>query len=255
MAPIIILILLAAILLFIFLYKKPIKKTIFPEVEKALLLENVTFYNRLNDQEKKVFEKKIVEFLGYITIEGVGTEVEKLDRLLVASSAIIPVFYFSSYKYFNLRSVLLYPGTFNKEAFLEGGYEKNTLGMVGTGPMQGSMILSIAALRSGFIEKNQPGNTGIHEFVHLLDKEDGEVDGLPESLLEKEFQHEWLKIVSENMQKIINGESDINSYATTSRAEFLCVVSEYFFNLPEKFGERHPDLNKYLRKMYQIPGS
>ena len=255
MAPVIILIVLAAIILFILFYKKPLKSITLPEDYREMLLENVTFYTRLNEKEKKVFEQKVMDFLGYITIEGVSTEVAAIDRLLIASSAIIPVFYLSSYKYFNLRSVLLYPGTFNKESFLEGGYERNTLGMVGTGPMQGSMILSKAALRSGFIERDQPGNTGIHEFVHLLDKEDGGIDGLPESLLQKEYQADWLKLVNENMQKILEGKSDINSYATTNRAEFLCVVSEYFFNLPEKFKEMHPELNKLLRKMYQFPGA
>ena len=253
MAPVIILIVLTLIVLFAIFYKKPIKKVVLQSNYRQLLEENVSFYTKLDSNEKVLFEQKIKEFLGYVQIEGVGTQVEEIDRLLVASSAVIPVFYFQGYKYFNLKSVLLYPGTFNKEEFLTGGYEKNTLGMVGTGPMQGSMILSKAALHHGFTNKEQPNNTGVHEFVHLLDKEDGEVDGLPEALLRKKYDQQWLNLVDVNTHKINNGESDINSYATTNRAEFFSVVSEYFFNSPSRFKENHPDLYDMMSKMFQIP--
>lgn len=253
MTPITILLLLTAIVLFAIFFKKPVKKFELPADYTELLEKNISYYSKLNREEKNIFEDKIKEFLGYIKIEGVGTDVEEIDRLLVASSAVIPIFYFPGYKYFNLKSVLLYPGTFNKDEFLAGGYEKNTLGMVGTGPMQGSMILSKAALHHGFRNIEQPNNTGIHEFAHLLDKEDGEVDGLPEALLQKKYDQKWLDIVDENMQKIINGRSDISSYATTNRAEFFAVVSEYFFNSTNHFKENHPDLYTIMSGMYQIP--
>lgn len=253
MAPVFILILILAIILVAIFYKKPAKKIKLPPNYREILGEHVAYYSRLSEAEKKIFEEKIQEFLSYVKLEGVGTEVEDLDRLLIASSAIIPVFYFKGYKYFNLKSVLLYPGTFNKEEFLAGGYEKNTLGMVGTGPMQGTMILSKTALRHGFANKEQPQNTGIHEFVHLMDKEDGEVDGFPETLLQNKYNQQWAQLININTRKILNGESDINSYASSSQAEFFTVVSEYFFNCPERFKENHPELFVILTKMYQIP--
>ncbi|MEO6682585.1 MAG: zinc-dependent peptidase, partial [Ginsengibacter sp.] len=215
MAPVIILVFLTCIVLFAIFYKKPPKKIELPANYRDLLTNHVAFYSRLSNKNKKLFEEKLKEFLGYVQIESVHTEVEDIDQLLVASSAVIPVFYFPSYKYFNLKSVILYPGTFNREEFLTNGYERNTLGMVGTGPLQGSMILSKAALHHGFFQRDQPHNTGIHEFVHLMDKEDGEVDGLPESLLNKNDKQKWLMLVNENIRKIHDGESDISSYATT----------------------------------------
>lgn len=253
MAQVIILILIVCFVLFAFFYKKPAKKIEFSSNYHRTLVNYVAFYSKLNKTDKNIFEEKIKEFLSYVTIEGVGTEVEEIDRLLVASSAVIPIFYLPGYKYFNLNSVLLYPGTFNKEEFLTGGYERNTLGMVGTGPMQGSMILSKVALHHGFTNIDQPHNTGIHEFVHLMDKEDGEVDGLPETLLQKKFNQQWLELIDINTQKILHGESDISSYATTNRAEFFSVVSEYFFNSPVNFKENHPELSEILSKMYHFP--
>ncbi len=253
MAQVIILISLACIVLIAIFYKKPVKKIQFAPGYRKLLEENSFFYSNLDQSEKKQFEEKIKTFLEYVRIEGIETEIEEIDRLLIAASAVIPTFYFNSYKYFNLKSVLLYPGTFNRDEFLSGGYERNTLGMVGTGPMQGAMILSKQALHHGFQNKNQPHNTGIHEFVHLMDKEDGEVDGLPETLLPKELQQQWIDLVNTNTQKIYHGESDISRYATTKRSEFLAVVSEYFFNSPLQFKDRHPELFEILSVMYNFP--
>lgn len=255
MAPIIILISLALLILFFIFYKRPKKKIVLPTNYKELLMQHVPYYRRLNEENKTRFVEKIKEFLGYVRIEGVNTNVDDLDRLLVASSAVIPVFGFPEWKYYNLNNVLLYPQTFNREEFLANGYEKNTLGMVGTGAMQRMMILSKPALHFGFNNENGKENTGIHEFVHLLDKEDGDVDGLPEALLNKKYNTQWLELVNKNIYEIVNYYSDINSYGATNKAEFFAVVSEYFFNSPQLFKENHPELYELMIKMFnQKPG-
>lgn len=253
MTAVIVLIFVAAIILFFILDKKPARKITLPKNYKQLLLNNVSFYRKLNDENKLRFEKKVIEFLSYTRIEGVNTTVEDLDKLLVASSAVIPTFGFEKWRYFNLNNVLLYPDSFNREEFLAHGYERNTLGMIGSGAMQGMMILSKPALRYGFLNENTPHNTGIHEFVHLLDKEDGDVDGLPEALLNRKYNTEWIALVNKNIDKILSGYSDINYYGATNRAEFFSVASEYFFNSPDMFKQNHLELYDLMTKMYQLP--
>ena len=242
MAPVIVLIVLALLILFFIFYKKPKKKIALPENYKELLSQHISYYKRLNAKNKVRFEEKIKEFLGYVRIDGIDTTVNDLDKLLVASSAVIPVFGFDKWKYYNLRNVLLYPGSFNKDEFLAAGYEQNTLGMIGNGPMQQVMILSKPALHFGFQIEPPKANTGIHEFVHLLDKEDGDVDGLPEALLNRKYNSKWIALVNKNIETILIGQSDINSYGASNKAEFLAVASEYFFNQPELFKENHPEL-------------
>jgi hypothetical protein len=242
MAPVIVLISLFLLILFFIFYKKPAKKIALPENYKQLLSQNVSYYNRLNEKNKIKFEEKIKKFLGYVLIDGIDTTVNDLDKLLVASSAIIPVFGFEKWTYFNLKNVLLYPASFNKDEFLANGYEKNTLGMIGNGPMQRVMILSKPALYFGFQLPQAKENTGIHEFIHLLDKEDGDVDGLPEVLLNRKYSSKWIELVNRNMETIFQGKSDINNYGASNKAEFFAVSSEYFFNQPDLFKENHPEL-------------
>jgi Mlc titration factor MtfA (ptsG expression regulator) len=242
MAPVIVLIVLALMILFFIFYKRPKKKIILPENYKELLFQHISYYKRLNDKNKTRFEEKIKEFLRRVRIDGIDTAVNDLDKLLVAASAVIPVFGFKKWTYYNLRNVLLYPGPFNKDEFLASGYEQNTLGMIGNGPMQKVMILSKPALYFGFQKEPPKENTGIHEFVHLLDKEDGDVDGLPEALLNRKYNSKWRALVNKNIETILTGQSDINYYGSSNKAEFFAVTSEYFFNQPELFKENHPEL-------------
>lgn len=220
-----------------------------PKNFQNLLNAHVAFYRQLNDADKLRFENRVKEFLSYVRIHGVHIEVDDLDKLLVASSAIIPVFNFD-WHYYNLSDVLLYAGTFNSEEFSVTAKDRNILGMVGEGAMQRMMILSKPALRQGFANENAVNNTGIHEFVHLLDKADGETDGVPAQLLGKQYTIPWINYMNEEIEKIKQGNSDVNVYGITNKAEFFAVASEYFFGAPELFQRNHPELFELMEKIF-----
>jgi len=216
---------------------------------KPILLQNISFYRELDDAGKLLFEQKVNSFLAGITIEGVGTVVDDTDRVMIASSAVIPIFGFKDWEYRNLTNVILYPDTFDGEFQFEGG-SRNILGMVGSGYMNGQMILSRAALIKGFSKSAGKENTAIHEFVHLLDKSDGATDGVPENLLAHEYVLPWLKMIHQEIHKIEAGKSDINPYAVTNEAEFFAVVAEYFFQKPTELRHKHPELYEILSTIF-----
>lgn len=217
-----------------------------------LLLQHVHFYKTLDQEQRKLFKKRMGLFLSETYVEGVELQVEELDRVLIAASAVIPVFGFVEWHYTNLTSVLLYPDNFNKD-FVFDDEEKGRLiaGMVGTGRLENQMILSRKALRQGFSAKNRGNNTAIHEFVHLIDKMDGQVDGVPERLLEHAYSIPWLKVIHQEMEKINNNSSDIRNYGGTNEAEFLAVASEYFFEKPDQMQKKHPELYKMLLQCFR----
>jgi Mlc titration factor MtfA (ptsG expression regulator) len=216
---------------------------------KPLLAAHVSFYQKLDEKGKLRFEKLINEFLNDTGIEGVGTTITDLDRVLIASSAVIPIFGFPEWKYKNLTSVILYPDTFDGEFQFEGE-DRNILGMVGSGYMNGQMLLSRGALMAGFSKSAGAGNAAIHEFVHLLDKADGETDGVPEYFMAHEYAVPWLKMMHHEMHKIKEGHSDLNPYALTNEAEFLAVAAEYFFEKPDQLKHKHPEIYEQLSKAF-----
>ncbi len=237
-----------------FLFRK--KKNVAPP-EKITLLpygnilnQHIDFYQKLDENGKSKFETLVIEFLNDVRIEGVGADITNEDRVMIASSAIIPVFGFDGWKYKNLSNVILYPDTFDKDFQFEGE-SRNIMGMVGSGYMNGQMLLSREALTKGFSSASGKENAAIHEFVHLLDKSDGATDGIPENLLAHEYANPWLKMMHQEMHRIEAGKSDINPYALTNEAEFLAVASEYFFEKPEKFQKMHPNLYDMLSMVFK----
>jgi Mlc titration factor MtfA (ptsG expression regulator) len=222
-----------------------------PDKWLVFLTKEVPFFNTLNPVEKKSFALRVQEFLLNCRITGIGTTINDDDRLLIAASAIIPIFSFPDWRYWNLFEILVYPKSFDEQFEFEGN-GKPILGMVGSGYMEGKMILSKEAIHLGFQNETDKSNTVIHEFVHLIDKSDGETDGIPDLLLDKQYVLPWLELMHKKMQQIIQGKSDIDSYGLTNKAEFFAVVAEYFFERPALLEEKHPVLYKMLCEMFEV---
>ena len=218
--------------------------------DRNILVQYVPFYVELNAKERANFEERIHRFLSSVHITGVNTDIERLDELFIAVSAIIPVFSFDNWEYMNLNEVLLYPGSFDQQ-FNQEGEDRTRAGLVGDGPYQNVMVLSKPDLRAGFLQTESRSNTGIHEFVHLIDKTDGAVDGIPESLLEEQYREAWHNLVLQNIQLIRQEQSDIDVYGATNRAEFFAVISEYFFKQPDQLQHNHPELFSMLSRIYK----
>jgi Mlc titration factor MtfA (ptsG expression regulator) len=220
-----------------------------PAQLKKILQELVPFYQQLNKTKQTEFEERAAHFLTQVKITGVNTVVEDVDRVLIAASAIIPIFNFTGWEYRNLHEVLLYPNSFDHEFEQQGG-GRNILGMVGSGAMNHVMILSQFELRQAFTNETGKSNTAIHEFVHLVDKTDGEIDGVPESLLNRQYIKPWLQLMQQAINDIYDDKSDIDPYGATNEAEFFAVVSEYFFERPDLLKEKHPELYSLLLKIF-----
>ncbi len=232
------------------------KKRVIPDPPplqlKEILEEEVPFYQQLPENKKAGFEERAKQFLAQVKITGVKTRVEDTDRVLIAASAIIPIYNFPGWQYRNLHEVLLYPDSFDHE-FEQQGNGRNVLGMVGSGAMNHMMILSQFELRQAFTNKTGKNNTAIHEFVHLVDKTDGDIDGVPEALMNKKYVIPWLQLMQKEMEMIREDRSDIDPYGSTNEAEFFAVVSEYFFERPDLLKSKHPGLYALLLKIFSEP--
>ena len=225
-------------------------KTEFPDAWREILQEKVKFYRNLSPEGKQQFEREVNVFLAEKTISGVDTEIDDSDKLLVASSAIIPVFAFPNWNYDDLTEVLLYPNSFNHEYETEGN-GRNVLGMVGNGVLNGKMILSKKDLHYGFEYPQSKSNVGIHEFAHLIDDSDGTIDGIPEALIEHSYSKPWIEAMEREIKKINKNKSDINPYGGTGEEEFFPVITEYFFQRPRLFKRKHPKLYKMMNKVFR----
>ncbi|AII53521.1 zinc-dependent peptidase [Hymenobacter sp. APR13] len=217
----------------------------FPAEWRQILTGRVAFYGSLTPVEKGRFEKRVQVFLAQTLITGIQTDIDDTTRVLVAASAVIPVFGFPDWEYANLSEVLVVPDAWkeqqdpNKEVAPLAG---TLLGSVRNFQTSHYMHLSKASLERGFQDSLDKQNVGIHEFAHLLDEADGVIDGVPATVFPAALRPEWEAVMAREIAAIRAGNSEINDYAGTNEAEFFAVVTEYFFEKPEKLQQHHPEL-------------
>jgi Mlc titration factor MtfA (ptsG expression regulator) len=223
--------------------KKPV-----PSSWDGILGRRVSYYSALSREKRERFRKECFVFLNEVTITGIETEVTEEDRLLIAASAVIPIFSFPDWEYDRMSEVLLYPSNFNSDYDFDNK-SNNILGLVTNGGS--TMVLSKASLRDGFRDDKDKSNVGIHEFIHKVDGEDGSIDGVPALLMDSEMTSEWLSIIKTEAEKIRERKSDIRPYALTNNAEFFAVVSEYFFEHPMQMQKEHPELYSILVRIFK----
>ncbi len=222
----------------------------FPPEWEAVLQRDVVFFRVLQPEAQQRFRRQLQVFLGEKQITGIRVEVDATTRVLVAASAIIPIFGFPDWEWDQINEVLVYPTRFDGDFEFGDKQGHNILGMVGTGSLNRLMILSKPDVISGFRNTTDKRNVSVHEFAHLVDKTDGVIDGVPAVGLDRQAVGPWIDLVRRKMAEIEAGESDINRYALTNEAEFFAVSSEYFFERPGLMHSRHPVLYAALERVF-----
>ena len=222
----------------------------FPAEWEAVLQRDVLFFRTLAPEEQQRFRRELQVFIGEKLITGIKMDLDTETVVLTAASAIIPIFGFPEWEWDQISEVLVYPDRFDKNYEFADGDGRNTLGMVGTGHMNGIMILSKPDLVGGFRNFGDKRNVGLHEFAHLVDKSDGTIDGLPGVGLDHGAIGPWVDLVRRKMEEMHRGDSDINPYGLTNEAEFFAVATEYFFERPGVMERKHPELYAMLSEVF-----
>ena len=222
----------------------------FPPEWETVLQRDVLFFRALEPEDQARFRRELQVFLGEKRVTGVQVRLDATTRVLAAVSAIIPIFGFPDWEWDQIREVLVYPTRFDGEFDFGDRRDHNILGMVGTGSLNGLMILSKPDLINGFRNATDKRNVGVHEFAHLVDKTDGVIDGVPGVGLGKDAVGPWIDLVRRKMGEIEDGSSDIDRYALTNEAEFFAVTSEYFFERPAVMRRKHPELYSALEGVF-----
>ena len=230
--------------------RRAILREPFPPEWEAVLQRDVVFFRVLDPAAQRRFRLQLQVFLGEKRITGIRVEVDATTRVLVAASAIIPIFGFPDWEWDQINEVLVYPTRFDGEFEFGDEQGHDILGMVGTGSLNRLMILSRPDLINGFRNATDKRNVSVHEFAHLVDKTDGAIDGVPEVGLHQQAIGPWIDLVRRKMAEIEAGRSDINRYALTNEAEFFAVTSEYFFERPGMMQRKHPALYAALERVF-----
>jgi Mlc titration factor MtfA (ptsG expression regulator) len=220
----------------------------FPDQWERILRTHVAFFEALDDAGKVRFRQLMQIFLDEVRITGIRTEIDETIRVLVAASAVIPVFGFHDWTYHRLHEVLIYPDAFDDAYRTRGKSDETILGMVGLHHLSGVMILSKPALLAGFDRQSGKQNVGIHEFAHLVEQEE-RAYGLPPEVPWMAVR-QWMRYVDRELGHPSKRGARFSDYAYTNEHEFFAVLAEYFFTSPESLKHRDPALFGLLRELF-----
>ena len=226
----------------------------FPDAWEQILSAHVAFFVAMDAGGKARFRQVVQIFLDEVRITGIRTELDETVRVLVAASAVIPIFGFHDWDYHRLREVLIYPDAFDDDYQSAKGSDVAMLGMVGLHHLSGVMILSKPALLAGFAHPSGKQNVGVHEFAHLVEREADDY-GLPPEVPWMVVR-QWVRYVARELARPPEHHAHINRYAYTNSHEFFAVLAEYFFTSPDILKHKDPALYDMLRNMFhQDPGA
>jgi Mlc titration factor MtfA (ptsG expression regulator) len=210
-----------------------------PAASRQFLREHCDPYVRLPAALSAEFDRQVHGFVSTKQITGVEIRVTSEMRLLVAASAVTLTVGWPGFEWRRLSEVLLYPQDFDADYRFESGQ------MSGQAHEWGIVLLSVPSLRRSFENAADGHHVGVHEFMHLLDVEGGEFDGIPAGFT-MAHTADWDRIRKREERRIWRGQSVLDGYGLQNRVEFLAVVAEAFVETPVALRDRHRQLYDLL---------
>jgi Mlc titration factor MtfA (ptsG expression regulator) len=211
----------------------------FPPAWRELLLGAYDHYERLPLMMRARFEDDVRIFIDEKRITGIEVALDDEICLLVAASAVTLSLAWRDYEWDALTEVLIYPQDFDRDY----GFERAEL--AGQAHPWGTIILSLPALLESFRDPDDAYHVGLHEFAHLLDVQEGHMNGIFAGLSTLQ-QREWVTLMESEMARLRRGQSVVDDYGSDEPAEFLAVAVEAFFETPLALRQRHRELYTFL---------
>jgi len=229
-----------------------------PAAWRDIVARNVPLAARLAEADRERLLRLAQVFLRDKPMEGVGLELTDEIRVTVAAQACLLLLNLDYPCYPTLRRVLVYPGVFQPrrvELTRHGAFQEEPRPTLGEAWTSGVVVLSWDSSLVGSLNPAEGHNVVLHEFAHVLDGENGAMDGQP--LLDHPSAYRTWGYVFRSLYErqveaaLEGGETPLHPYGATNRAEFFAVATEAFFTRPAELLRSLPDLYEELRKFYR----
>ncbi len=202
-------------------------------VDVSEYLQNHVYYNKLSDEGKDIFTKRVCLFMEYKNFEGAsGFVVTEQTKALISASAVQLTFGLDADKLDELSSIVIFPSKFHLPKFqpeFKGATYKSI------------MFLSWEDFKSGNDNPTDQVNLGIHEMTHAL-KLSAVFGSDYDEVFKDKIQH-WERYIIDNFEDIKKiSVSFLRKYHTTNHNEFFAVAVEAFFENPHEFKTHLPEI-------------
>jgi Mlc titration factor MtfA (ptsG expression regulator) len=226
--------------------------------QRAVIEEAAPIFRRVPPDLLDKLEGKVNLFLQQIKFVGCnGLDVTEEMRLSIAAQACLLIVNTDTW-YKNLLTVLVYPDAYRARRTEHDGHlvTEGEDTRLGESWQRGPVVLSWPDVQEGAADDTDGRNVVFHEFAHQIDQLSVEADGIP--ILDKNHSYaDWEdNFVDAYERHVRNIESDrdtvIDPYGATSRAEFLAVSVELFFENPLALKQDEPAVYEQLATFFRL---
>ncbi len=231
-----------------------------PAAWPELVARQVPLVARLPSHDQERLYRLMQLFLRDAPIEGcAGLEVTDEIRVTIAAQACFLLLKMRYPKYTGVRRVLVYPSSFVPKTVglhPSGQIARPEVPLDGQAWQTGVVVLGWDAVRRGTLVATDGSNVVVHEFAHMLDAEDGSLDGTP-VLDSGSAYRAWGALLSsqftEHVVRTERGEpTTLDPYGAQNRAEFFAVATEAFVEKPGELRQDHPRLYALLVDFFNL---
>ncbi len=231
-----------------------------PPAWGALISRQLPLVARLSTQDQDRLYHRMQLFFREVPIEGCGgLRLTEEIRLTIGAQACLLLLRMPYPRYTRVRRVLVYPSSFvpKPQALpASGEIVSPDEPLEGQAWQSGTVILGWDAVKRATRVATDGENVVLHEFAHMLDVEDGSLDGIP-VLDSGSAYRAWAALLSlkfaEHTARVAKGEATIlDPYGAEDRAEFFAVATEAYFETPVALRKDQPDLYALLLDFYKI---
>lgn len=240
--------------------RRRLREQPFPPAWRRILQRRVPLYRRLPPDLQQRLRQRVRVFVAekaYIGCGGLAITDEV--RVTIAAHACLLWLSRKSEGYPGLRQVLVYPGAFFVDRLTPGAggvqQEQRQL-LAGESWDRGQVILSWDDVLTGAGVADDGRNVALHEFAHQLDQEAGSANGAPRLPSRRRYDR-WSQVLGAAFEALRQRSDEeasplICAYAATSPAEFFAVVTEVFFEQPQRLAAEHPALYAEFARFYRL---
>lgn len=211
--------------------------------QRDFISKKSNFHHRLSSKNKKYFEHRVLDFIeSYQFVGREGVVITDEIKLLIAASATRLTFGYRHYIFSSIDTILVYP----KDYFSPFGNQQHK---GETNPRFKVIVFSLKDFKEGVEIVDDNLNLGLHEFTHAMHFSFLSSSNSSASYFKRHYGNllEFMEDRSEQ-QKLIN-TGYLREYAFENEFEFLAVLVEHFFETPEKFKQKLPQLFLKVEKL------
>lgn len=210
--------------------------------DKMILHQSNHFYQKLKPKYKTYFEHRVATFIEKTEFSTRDISLNSEMKLTIAAVYIQLTFGMKNYLNQLIQQIIIYPDIYlstHTNEYYKGEFN----------PKLKTIVFSWSDFKSGIDIKSDNLNLGLHEFTHALHFQTLKSDKPTHVLFNETLRNLFSSFSNETLRQDFLNSGFLREYAFENQYEFVAVLLEHFFESPEEFKLKFPEVYLKVKQM------